>query len=160
MRLSFGIAVFPDLRRPARYHNHACSTKRFCAFHRHSGRATAWLNPPSHAALCHSLVTRPPPAALFCWLDHADTLRPVSGRSCLGPRKRRWARPKSKGALMARHVFKFVVSDVELTPDQLDSVSQAIGQAGSSALADLTPDDALTVEGRPGWWWRGRPPVE
>jgi hypothetical protein len=50
---------------------------------------------------------------------------------------------------MPRHVFKFVVSDVELTPDQLDSVSQAIGQAGASALANLTPDDALTVEGRP-----------
>jgi|NGEPerStandDraft_6_1074524.scaffolds.fasta_scaffold51248_3 hypothetical protein len=61
---------------------------------------------------------------------------------------------------MARHVFKFVVSDVDLTAEQVDRVSQAIGQAGSSALAELTPDDALTLEGRPGLWWRGRPPVE
>jgi hypothetical protein len=61
---------------------------------------------------------------------------------------------------MARHVFKFVVSDVDLTPEQIDQVSQAIGQAGASELADLTPDDALTIEFRPGLWWRGLPPVE
>lgn len=61
---------------------------------------------------------------------------------------------------MARHVFKFIVTDVELTPDEVERVSQAIGQAGSVALAELTPDDALTIEGRPGIWWRGLPPVE
>ncbi len=61
---------------------------------------------------------------------------------------------------MATHVFKFVVSDVELTPEQQEHVGRAVSQAGVAAVADLTPADAVDFRGGPNWLWRGIPPVD
>lgn len=58
---------------------------------------------------------------------------------------------------MATHQFKFAVSDVELTPEQVERVGQAVAQAGALAIADLTPDRAISVQVRPDFWWRGIP---
>jgi hypothetical protein len=55
--------------------------------------------------------------------------------------------------------FRFVVSDINLTPAQIKQVGQAVVQAGALALADLTPEDAVTLEVRPGVFWRGLPPA-
>jgi len=61
---------------------------------------------------------------------------------------------------MARYEFKFVVTNVDLSDEHRDQVSRAVAQAGALALADQVPANALSVEYRPGWWWRGIPPVE
>ncbi len=61
---------------------------------------------------------------------------------------------------MATHQFKFVVSDIDLTPEQVERVARAVAQAGTLALADETPEDAITYKVRPGVFWRGLPPVE
>jgi hypothetical protein len=58
---------------------------------------------------------------------------------------------------MATHQFKFAVSDVDLTPEQVEKVGQAVAQAGALALADLTPDRAISVQVKPDFWWRGVP---
>jgi hypothetical protein len=61
---------------------------------------------------------------------------------------------------MPTHQFRFVVSDVDLTRDQVEHVERAIAQAGALALADLMPEDAVTCRVRPGWLWKGLPPVD
>jgi hypothetical protein len=61
---------------------------------------------------------------------------------------------------MATHHFKFAVSDVELTPDQVERIGQAVAQAGALALADMTPERAISVQVKPGIWWRGIPAPE
>ncbi|MEY2512761.1 MAG: hypothetical protein QOJ89_119 [bacterium] len=61
---------------------------------------------------------------------------------------------------MATHQFKFAVSDVELTPEQIDVIGQAVAQAGALALADITPQHAVSVQVKPGIWWRGIPAPE
>lgn len=58
---------------------------------------------------------------------------------------------------MPTHQFKFAVSDVDLTPEQVDQIGQAVAQAGALALADLTPQHAISVQVKPGIWWRGIP---
>jgi hypothetical protein len=60
---------------------------------------------------------------------------------------------------MATHEFKFVVSDADLTPEQIERVSSAVAQAGTLAVAELTPSDAITFRVGPSWVWRGIPPV-
>ncbi|HSR24965.1 MAG TPA: hypothetical protein VLW53_15530 [Candidatus Eisenbacteria bacterium] len=59
---------------------------------------------------------------------------------------------------MAVYEFKFVVSDVELTPEQHDRIGQAVAQAGALALSGSTPPEALTVRLAPNHWWVGIPP--
>ncbi|MGI8800657.1 MAG: hypothetical protein ACR2KV_00560 [Solirubrobacteraceae bacterium] len=58
---------------------------------------------------------------------------------------------------MATHQFKFAVSDVELTDAQVEGISQAIGLAGSQALAGLTPPDSVAVQVGRNIWWHGIP---
>ena len=58
---------------------------------------------------------------------------------------------------MATHQFKFAVSDVDLSDDQVERIGQAVAQAGALALADLVPERAISVQVRPGIWWRGIP---
>ncbi|HWG74159.1 MAG TPA: hypothetical protein VG184_08915 [Acidimicrobiales bacterium] len=60
---------------------------------------------------------------------------------------------------MAKHEFRFVVTDVELSEDDRDRVNQAIGQAVAFALADQTPPNAVSYQYR-NILWRGIPPVE
>jgi hypothetical protein len=55
------------------------------------------------------------------------------------------------------HQFKFAVSDVDLTPEQIEKVGQAVAQAGALALADLAPRESITLQVRPDLWWRGIP---
>jgi hypothetical protein len=59
-----------------------------------------------------------------------------------------------------RHEFRFVVTNVSLEPDQIEKIGRAIVQAGTLAVADLTPEEAVNFQVRPGIWWRGLPPVE
>ena len=64
---------------------------------------------------------------------------------------------------MATHVFKFVVSDVELTPEQRERISRAVSQAGIVAVGDLTPPESITFHpGRGGYPvpWLGLPPAD
>ena len=61
---------------------------------------------------------------------------------------------------MATHQFKFAVSDVDLKPEQIEKISAAIAQAGALALADLTPEHAVSIQVKPGIWWRGIPAPE
>lgn len=61
---------------------------------------------------------------------------------------------------MATHQFKFAVSDVDLNEEQIERIGQAVAQAGALALADLTPERAISVQVRPGIWWRGIPAPE
>jgi hypothetical protein len=61
---------------------------------------------------------------------------------------------------VASHQFKFAVSDVDLTREQVDQIGQAVAQAGALALADITPEDAISVQVKPGIWWRGVPAPE
>jgi hypothetical protein len=58
---------------------------------------------------------------------------------------------------MPTHQFKFVVSDVELTPEQVARIGQEVAEAGALALAAHAPADAVSVQVRPGIWWRGIP---
>jgi hypothetical protein len=58
---------------------------------------------------------------------------------------------------VATHQFKFAVSDVELKPEQIERIGQAVAQAGALALADITPENAISVQVKPGIWWRGIP---
>jgi len=58
---------------------------------------------------------------------------------------------------MATHQFRFAVSDVELSPEQIERIGQAVAQAGALALADMTPERAISVQVKPGIWWRGIP---
>ena len=61
---------------------------------------------------------------------------------------------------MSKYQFTFIVTDVELSPEVEQQISQAVGQAGALALAEVTPPDALTVMYRRNVWWRGLPPAE
>jgi hypothetical protein len=65
-----------------------------------------------------------------------------------------------KGSSVATHEFRFVVSNVELDPGQIKGIGQAVVQAGTLAVADETPTEAVTVEVRPGIFWRGLPPAD
>ena len=58
---------------------------------------------------------------------------------------------------MARYEFRFVVSDVKLTKAQEGQIGQAVAQAGSLALAEVTPVNAVTVSIGRNRWWRGIP---
>ena len=58
---------------------------------------------------------------------------------------------------MATHQFKFAVSDVELSAEQVEHIGRAVAQAGALALADITPEHAISVQVKPGIWWRGIP---
>ena len=58
---------------------------------------------------------------------------------------------------MATHQFKFAVSDVDLKPEQVERIGQAIATAGALAVAELTPPNAISVKVKPGIWWRGIP---
>jgi hypothetical protein len=60
---------------------------------------------------------------------------------------------------MARYEFKFVVTDVELSDEHRQKVSQAVAEAGALALASATPPDAVTVRVSEYVLWRGIPPV-
>ena len=59
---------------------------------------------------------------------------------------------------MARYEFRFVVSDIELKPEQHEQISRAVAQAASLALAEVTPANAVTVPLGLNIWWRGIPP--
>ena len=59
---------------------------------------------------------------------------------------------------MARYEFKFVVSDVQLAKEHEERIGQAVAQAAALALAQVTPDDAVTIKFGANQWWRGRPP--
>ena len=61
---------------------------------------------------------------------------------------------------MATHVFKFVVSDVDLTPEQQERISRAVSQAGILAVGDLTPDESVTFQLGHHGLWNGIPPVD
>jgi hypothetical protein len=63
------------------------------------------------------------------------------------------------GAAMARHEFRFVVTDVELSEEDRQRVQQAISQSATIALADLTPPNAVSFQFR-NILWRGIPPIE
>lgn len=60
---------------------------------------------------------------------------------------------------MARYEFKFVVTDVELSDEHRQKLSQAVAEAGALALASATPPDAVTVRVSEYVLWRGIPPV-
>ncbi|HEY1917022.1 MAG TPA: hypothetical protein VGH27_15740 [Streptosporangiaceae bacterium] len=60
---------------------------------------------------------------------------------------------------MARYEFTFVVTDVELSDEHRQKVSQAVAEAGALALASATPPDAVTVRVSEYVLWRGIPPV-
>lgn len=62
-----------------------------------------------------------------------------------------------RGDIMAKLEFRFVVSDVELTPEHQERISQAVAQAGALALAEVTPADAVTIRVGHNIWWRGIP---
>jgi len=59
-----------------------------------------------------------------------------------------------------KHEFHFVVTGVDLSPEQVDKVGSAVAQAGALALAEVTPADAVTVRIARNRWWRGIPPFE
>jgi hypothetical protein len=61
---------------------------------------------------------------------------------------------------MAKYSFGFTVTGVDLDDETQERISRAVGLAGATALGESTPDSALSVQFRPGWWWRGIPPVE
>ena len=61
---------------------------------------------------------------------------------------------------MATHVFKFVVSDVDLTREQEERISRAVSQAGILAVGDLTPADSVTFHLGDRGLWNGIPPVD
>jgi hypothetical protein len=61
---------------------------------------------------------------------------------------------------MATHVFKFVVSDVDLTPEQQERISRAVSQAGILAVGDLTPGESVTFQLGHHGLWNGIPPVD
>jgi hypothetical protein len=61
---------------------------------------------------------------------------------------------------MATHQFKFVVSDVDLTPEQEERIARAVAQAGILALGDLTPEDSVTFQFGHHGLWNGIPPVD
>ena len=67
--------------------------------------------------------------------------------------------PAKAGPAMAKHEFRFVVTDVELTEEDRERVNQAISQAAAFALADQTPPNAVSYQFR-NILWRGIPPVE
>jgi hypothetical protein len=60
---------------------------------------------------------------------------------------------------MAKHEFRFVVTDVELSEGDRERVNQAISQAAAFALADQTPPNAISYHFR-NILWRGLPPIE
>lgn len=62
-------------------------------------------------------------------------------------------------ATMGSYEFSFVVTGVDLEPEDQRSISQAIGLAGAQALSEAQdlPDDALTVNYELNRWWRGIP---
>jgi hypothetical protein len=62
-----------------------------------------------------------------------------------------------KGALLPKHEFSFVVTDVRLTKAQVSQIGQAVAQAGALALAEVTPPNAVSVQIGPNRWWRGIP---
>jgi hypothetical protein len=59
-----------------------------------------------------------------------------------------------------KHEFHFVVTGVDLSPEQFDRIGSAVAQAGALALAEVTPADALTVRIAKNRWWRGIPPFD
>jgi hypothetical protein len=59
---------------------------------------------------------------------------------------------------MAKHEFRFIVSDVDLDPGQHERISRTVAQAAALALAEVTPVNAVSVQLRPNVWWRGIPP--
>lgn len=61
---------------------------------------------------------------------------------------------------MARHEFRFIVSDVELSAEHQESIARSVAQAGALALAEVTPANAVTVSVGRNIWWRGLPPPE
>jgi hypothetical protein len=61
---------------------------------------------------------------------------------------------------MARHEFRFIVSDIDLSAEHQDRIGRAVAQAGALALAEVTPSNAVTVPVGPNIWWRGIPPQE
>ncbi len=61
---------------------------------------------------------------------------------------------------MAKYEFKFVVTDVELSEEHQEKVSQAVAEAGALALSGVTPVNAITVRYGLRRWWYGIPPVE
>jgi len=59
---------------------------------------------------------------------------------------------------MARkYEFKFVVTDVEMSPELHERIGQAVASAGALALADFAPPEAVTVKVGKNLWWRGIP---
>ena len=61
---------------------------------------------------------------------------------------------------MAKYDFGFTVTGVDLDAEAQERIARAVGLAGASALGEDTPDNSVTVQVRPGWWWRGIPPIE
>jgi len=61
---------------------------------------------------------------------------------------------------MAKYNFGFTVTGVDLDAEAQERIARAVGLAGASALGEATPEKAVTVQVRPGWWWRGIPPIE
>jgi len=61
---------------------------------------------------------------------------------------------------MAKYEFGFTVTGVDLDAEAQERIARAVALAGASALGEDTPDNSVTVQVRPGWWWRGRPSTE
>ena len=61
---------------------------------------------------------------------------------------------------MAKHEFRFIVTDVELSTEHEQRISRAVAQAAALALAEVTPANAVTVPLGRNIWWRGIPQPE
>lgn len=68
--------------------------------------------------------------------------------------------PSESGGIVATYVFKFVVTDVELSKAEQELITGEVGKAASLALAALTPDDATSIRYQPNRWWMGEPPFD
>jgi hypothetical protein len=61
---------------------------------------------------------------------------------------------------MGRYEFKFVISDVELTDEQQETIGQAVGQAGATAVSHFTDAVPLYIPLGLRHVWCGIPPAE
>lgn len=64
---------------------------------------------------------------------------------------------------MPSYVFKYVVSDIDLTPEQINRVGRAVADAGIQTVADIVkfgPRGHVTYQFKPEGLWQGMPPED